>query len=332
MASHPLTHHEILGLVEPFTRRGRHADLAASDRVERRLVFKPVDRGSEAPGELALREILELESAHPDTYRLVRRLTLPCGLAADLETEGPDPEALLVRIESIEPRRQFRSGPGYWIAQSHRLEPASGSATWMVLTRGVARVGDVTLELLAPTLRGEPAKVALETTSADAIRLPEDLLAVLGWDWGLLRRVRDGWRSTLKLRGREPERSRDAELRLERTVEHLARTLEERPGQFHDRWAAARWRVAFRRALPLLVFFGVIAGAAASSRLHLADDSPIRMLIFNLPPILMMLVFCMRELPRVELPRFPRRSFAAAWRESVASTGDSTLTRDLRTD
>ncbi len=38
----PLTHHEIIGIVEPFTRRGRHVDLSASNRLERCLVLKPV--------------------------------------------------------------------------------------------------------------------------------------------------------------------------------------------------------------------------------------------------------------------------------------------------
>ena len=35
----PLTHHEILGLVEAFSRSGRQVDLTASDRAARRLVF-----------------------------------------------------------------------------------------------------------------------------------------------------------------------------------------------------------------------------------------------------------------------------------------------------
>ena len=67
MARHPLTHHEILGLIEPFTRRGLHVDLAASNRIERRLLFKPIvheevlheDEGAEFAG---ASEVLQLES------------------------------------------------------------------------------------------------------------------------------------------------------------------------------------------------------------------------------------------------------------------------------
>jgi hypothetical protein len=38
------------------------------------------------------------------------------------------------------------------------------------------------------------------------------------------------------------------------------------------------------------------------------------MVILNTPPILMMLFFCLREIPVVEIPPLPRRSAAAAWR------------------
>jgi hypothetical protein len=41
MDTAPFTHHEILALVEPFARRGRRVDLAASDRVARLIAFRP---------------------------------------------------------------------------------------------------------------------------------------------------------------------------------------------------------------------------------------------------------------------------------------------------
>ena len=40
MNAPPLTHHDILALAEPFARRGRRVDLAASDRIARRVVFQ----------------------------------------------------------------------------------------------------------------------------------------------------------------------------------------------------------------------------------------------------------------------------------------------------
>jgi hypothetical protein len=150
--------------------------------------------------------------------------------------------------------------------------------------------------------------------AADTLNLPEDLLAVLGWDWGTLHRSGEGWKGSLAVSRRESGRSRQAETQFERTVAHLARTLEETPAQFHYRLRAARWSVALRRSVPLLACLGIIAAASSVSRLGLAQNSPIRMLIFNAPPLLLMLVFCLREVPRLEIPPLPRASKVPTWR------------------
>ena len=71
----PLTHHEILALVEPFSRQGRQVDLAGSDRTARKLLFKPVERVLTAPDLPALRETLELESLGTGSFKLTRVLT-----------------------------------------------------------------------------------------------------------------------------------------------------------------------------------------------------------------------------------------------------------------
>jgi hypothetical protein len=71
--------------------------------------------------------------------------------------------------------------------------------------------------------------------------------------------------------------------------------------------------------MPLLACFGLIGAAASVPRLHLAENSGLRMLIFNAPPILMMLFFCLRELPRIEVPPLPRRSRNPRWRPAAAA-------------
>ena len=43
--SHPLSHHEILGWIEPFARRGLQADLAQSDRLAGKLLFRDLPEG-----------------------------------------------------------------------------------------------------------------------------------------------------------------------------------------------------------------------------------------------------------------------------------------------
>jgi hypothetical protein len=140
------------------------------------------------------------------------------------------------------------------------------------------------------------------------------MLAVLGWDWARLIRDREGWRTRLRLTGREPGRSRSAEVKLERTLEHLARTLAEPPARFHQRMVAARWSVAFRRAIPLLTFVGMIAGALAIPHVAFAQGAVAQTLISSAAPALIGLVFWTQELAQFEIPPLPRAERAPAWR------------------
>lgn len=324
MPSHPLTHHEIITLVEPFTRQGYHPDLTATDRLERRLVFKPVERSFEPAGDSSLYEVLQLDS-RKSPHRLIRTLTCVTGenekLEARLEIEGADPADLLACVASIEPDQQFRFGPGFKIARSYRLIRGSGvtsdgaPAVQKVLTKMSGEVAGLTVTATAPTVKADPEALIEIQPGAEYKTVPDDLLAVLGWDWGLIQRRRDMWKSSLRLRGREPDRTKRAEHKLDRMVEHLVQTFTEAPARFHERMLGARWGVAFRRAIPLLLSVALIAGAALTSKLPLADDSPVRMMMMNLPGFLMVLLFCMRKLPVIEIPPIPRPLRASAWRE-----------------
>jgi hypothetical protein len=331
----PFTHHEILGLVEPFTRRGRHPDLAASSRPERRLQFKPVAH-TELAAELAgLQEQLRLENPYAGFYRLIRTLQLPGRQEATLYTEGAQPAELLARIEAVAPARQFRWGEGYMIAQSYRLEPLAGASREpsapplirLLMSVGVARAGGLTLVLTPSTVKGYPADIKLIVSADDDIKVPEDLLAVLGWNWAPLRRDQDGWNSRVRLRGNEDRRSQQAEVQLEAGARHLARTLAEPPARFHQRLRAARWGVVFRRAIPLLSFLLLFAGALAVPYIELAQESAIRMLIFNSPPLLMAIAFCLQELPRFEIPPMPRVP-GTAWRSASLDSARDGMERN----
>jgi hypothetical protein len=44
------------------------------------------------------------------------------------------------------------------------------------------------------------------------------------------------------------------------------------------------------------------------------------MLVFNAPPILLVVCFSLREMPRIELPRWPRPSPLTAWRSAPPGT------------
>ena len=304
----PLTHHQIIGLVEPFTRRGRHVDLGASNRLERRLVFKPIEH----EGSPSLRDTLELENPYDDYFCLTRRLQLEGGgLRASLMAEGRDAAELLQRIEAVAPQRQFSAAPGSMTGLSFRLD-----ARKLVLTEATSQFGGYTLHTRVPRTKGMAAEFELTAPEASPVTLPEDLLAVIGWDWSPLRasRVHRGtWTSKVRLRGKEPRRSASAEAKLARTAQHLVATLSQPPAAFHERYARARWGAALRRGIPTLTALGMIGGVSMLPRAALDDFSPLRMMLFNIPTLLLALAFSMQELPRFEIPPWPRRLDASAW-------------------
>ena len=131
------------------------------------------------------------------------------------------------------------------------------------------------------------------------------------------------WRGSVRLHGKVSDRQRDAEDKLETSVAHLVRTLSEAPVRFHQQRTLARWGVFARRMTPLLACIFMIGGAAALPALDLAPDTLIRMLLFNSPPLLMLLVFSMREVPRIEIPPMPRASTRTAWRTALPSAAAS---------
>ena len=319
MPAPPLTHHDILALVEPFMRSGRHVDLAATDRIERRVVFKPVDRAGTSPGEPVLREVLTLQCRGSDSFRLTRTLTHPGGLQATLQAEGESAAELLAQIDAVSPGRQMPVADGQLIARDYVLHPAAGVAASerspgrLVLTRGVVQVDGLTLTLTIPEARGVAADLAVVATHED-LALPQDLLAVLGWNWARLIRGKDGWKSKLRLRGDTARRTSKAEEELDRVALHLARTLAEAPGRFHDRHVAARRWVVFRRAIPLLMPLCLIVTILLLPRFDTGSSPGLWLLLYHVPTLLIALSFGLQELPQFEIPPWPRRSAAPDWR------------------
>ncbi|UYO50187.1 hypothetical protein KQX64_06295 [Rhodopseudomonas palustris] len=312
----PFTHHEILGLVQPFTRRGYQVDLAASDRLARRLLFKPVMHDEAGRGGVNATELLQLDNPRPGLHQVTRTLTLDDGLTATLETQGDDPDILLRRIEQVLPQQQFRSVEGALVALSYRLTPVStrhagGDAAQRVLLRGEAVIAGFRVLLRGALVRGYPAEIDV-TPSTPGVALPEDLLAVIGWAWSPLRKSKAGFTGKIKVRGQEPELSRRVEAALEKTVAHLARTLTRPPAAYYEKLRGARWTVTFRRAIPALFFGGLIAGAASLTLIDVPQDSIFNLLLMGAPPLLMFGAFGMRETPSLEIPPLPRR-WKATW-------------------
>lgn len=303
----PLTHHQIMALVEPLARRGRHVDLAASNRVERRLVFKPTPHAD------GLHETLTLE--HPDDrfFHLTRQLRRDdgSGLQASLMAEGTDAAVLLQRIDAVAAQRQFRAGGGVDTALSFRLD---GGSEALILTQTTTRFGGYTLACRVPRTRTMAAELELSAPAGSSVALPDDLLAVIGWDWSPLRRGKPGvWTGKVRLRGKEPRRSSSAERKLERTLRHLVATLSRPPADFHALHAGARWGAALRRGIPLLTVAGMIGGVMMLPRAVVDDFSPLRLMMFNLPTLLLAVAFSMQELPRFEIPPWPRPLKPSDW-------------------
>jgi hypothetical protein len=313
MARTPLTHHDIMLAVAPFTRAGRRVDLGASDRAARRVAFAERERDGAESG---VRESLSVEVGERGGLTLTRTLTREGAPPARCIAEGGDAQVLLARLDAFPPSRQFRAGQGYAIAFSHRLESATGIA---MLEAAEARIGPVVLRLTMTRVTGVPANLEIVDAEGAGLDLTEDLLAVQGWSWSRLTRVEGGWKSVLRLAGADEKRARDAEAKFERTAAHLAAVLAEPPAAFHRRCRVARMRVFARRAMPLVVAGLLIAAATAVPALDLAQDSPFRMLIFNAPPLLMVLFFAFREVPRIEIPPWPRPP-APAWRRVAGAS------------
>jgi hypothetical protein len=346
MATSPLTHHEIIGLVAPYARRGLQVDLPASPRQDRRLLFKPQTHAGLAPGGSDLSVTLQLDNPAAGRYRLTRRLTLPGGLEARLEIDGAEPGVLLDAAQAVPLARQFFDIRDCVVALDQHLvlradTPQQADLSQRVtLTHATALVGGLTLKLRVPVTTGVPADIQLLAdpfvNGGVKIELPDDLLAVLGWPWSRLQRVQQGWTGVLRLSGADDLRvggkgalrSRCAEVRLRLTVEHLAQTLHETPQRFHERQHRRRWGVTLRRAVPALGSVGLLLGAAAVPRIDLAEDSVLRMLIFHAPPLLLVGFFCLREMPRIEIPPLPSVANAGHWPEPPLPT-EQRLPRDL---
>lgn len=311
----PLTHHEIMALVEPFARRGYHVDLAATNRQERRIAFKAIDH-SPTSDRRNVKEELHLQCGKPQIFSLQRRLTVPPAISAVVEVTGPSVSDLLERMSQVPLDRAFFTSGGAQLAESHFIE-TSGSVFMdierMTLSSAAALAGGLKIRLAMPNVARYAAEIELTPLSTSISELPDDLLAVLGRNFGILDRTDKGWKAQIRMPGRQPDRSRRAEKTFRMAVTHIATTLGQPPEQFHVAHKSARWRASMRRVVPLLVCSVMLALAASISKFGIEPNSSMQLLLFNIPGLLLLTVFGLRELPRLELPRIPRPLGAHAW-------------------
>jgi hypothetical protein len=314
-----LTHHEIFTLAEPFVNRGHAVDLAASDRSARLLVFKPVACGSD----LSLRATLRLDCGCAERFVLERELAHPAGVQATLRLAGTQAQVLLDALDSLPPDTQFDVGEGFVVARSYQVLDEAGLQVRplpLFLCRGLVKLEllSLGLTLRMPGFRGVAGDIELLPREGQLLELPEDLLAVQGWDWARLERRTDRWTSKLRLRGNALRRSRTAEAALRHAATHLARVLADTPQRYHREHLAARWGVVLRRAIPTLTALGMIGGALLLPKVADTRHAGVWMALHYLPIALLALSFSLQELPQFEIPRWPRRPRAPDWRVPAA--------------
>ena len=324
MPAAPLTHHEILGLVEPFAGRARHVDLAASDRTARKLVFRPFECPGESPDGTTLVETLEMECRRDDHFVLVRRLAHPAGLQATLRASGTTPAGLLDLFDAVPRARHFVAGPGFLIARSYEADAASDGSgrarAAPTLARGVVQVdAPLTLTLNVLAVNGVPGDLELEPARGSDLDLPEDFLAVQGWGWARLVPEPNGWTSKVRLPSREPRRTLGAEEVLERVARHLAQALVEAPERFHRRFLWARWGVVLRRSIPTLTAVSLIVGSLLLPRFTAEEHAGLFMALHYVPIAVLAIAFKLQELARFEIPRPPRRPRSESWLRGASS-------------
>ena len=311
MAAPPLTHHDILSLVQPFARAGRHVDLAASDRTARRIAFKTIVHDSAPPLNAVVHEDLVLESLGTGTFALTRTLSLDRAPKATLQAMGEDPCELLARLEAVPLHRHFSLAPGRAVARSYALRLEAGTVT-PVLTQGTVEAGGLTLTMAVSSVPGLAAELSIKPISGVTFDLPQDLLAVQGWDWARLIGERDGWHSRMRLRGRAARRTRTAEAALEQVAAHLALSLSEAPARFHERHLVARYGVVLRRSIPMLTPLVLLVMVLGMPKV-VVGGSALWHLLFHIPTLFIVLSFRLQELPQFEIPPWPRRSTAERW-------------------
>lgn len=315
-----LSHHAIMAIVAPFSRRGYKVDLAASDRGQGLLAFRPVEiPAPEAGGHPTLKCTFRLERPHRLKTRVVRTLEAEGDRVAIMTAEGDDPAVLLEVVEQISPARHYHYVDGVLVTRSYRTEvwskrSRSGKrSVWPRLTGAEARVAGLRLSATDTEGRTLDLRVAAREEGT-TLHLPTDFLAVLGWRWRPLRpsEKRDVWVGSVRPSGPSSDRTSRLEAHLDDAVVHISQTLGAPPADFHRRHRGARWRATVQRLGPLLYAVGATV-AIVSAMFLLPRNQFMHMVILHVFFGAVAVLRMINETWRLELPPPPLPLSRADW-------------------
>lgn len=311
----PLSHHDLLQHLPPFSARGWQPDLADTDLAGGRVRF--VHPGAPAGTRLDL----QCDEAAADPSRrvtLTRRDRLGAAqtaLESTLVLQAPDVGRALARLDTLPLATGWRHGPG-WVAALDREGRDGRRLRTLQATQRIepdsrdAHDGAAAGCLLQWRPAGRSARLQITAPP----HWPDDLLAVLGWRWSPWRRRGGGWVGSVRLAAASGRGAGAAlEARLAEAGAHLAATLAAAPAAFHARHAAARWRVTLRRAVPLALAWALLALVAAAPWLRDARDTAAPLVALLLPPLLLAGYASAAEGARLEWPLAPRPLVHPAW-------------------
>ncbi len=300
-----LTHHAILALVAPLSRAGRRLDVAASDRLHGHLAFLPIEHvATDALPRFV--ERLYLDCSSRAGYRLTRTLMLDDGMTATLEVAGTCVDTMLRALPWIGAARQFAACDDYVVARHDRLYVGAELAAPPRLqpVAATARLGGAVLRFEFPHAPGLAAELRVAAPSAMHAQMRDDVLALLGWDWSILREKDGALRGSVRMRGHDLDAA--ASRVLHTSARHLARLFAEGPRRFGERLALRRLAVTWRRAIPLAAFATMALDMLFADALRGARASPLALALVIGPLLLLALFFFRSQEPRLELPRWPR--------------------------
>jgi len=325
-----------MSLVAPFAAAGFKVDLAASDRPARVLKFSPTVHTAGEVAAFAVRETLLLDASLTGLYQLTRQMDPLSGtdspdalvpMPATCEAFGGEPHELLRQICDVSPARHFEIVGGTVVSRSYEVvsalkddEKAIANPV-TVLVGAKAQCQGVLLKFVCEL--DDPLKVELSPLEPGKLRVPQDILAVLGNSWRAVYDYGDHWRSTIRIARIEPMRTEEAEQRIADALIHLSQTLAAPPVMFHPRHRPDRWKVMFRRLIPLGGCAALIGGALLVGQFPIGDGSVLQMMVFHAPPLLLIGLFLFRELPRFEVPPIPRNLRYAQWLEPASLSSRS---------